>query len=543
VTILVLLVQLFSGAMLLLFSVRFMRIGIERLWEAQLRRRLRTEASIVGGLSSGAALGLLMQGATVVMLMAAGLAGSGAASVGSAAMLALGADLGSAFAVALLQLPISGIGPLALLLGATLYLRIQHPRVRNYGRVLLGLGLIFLSLTTIRAAVQPIAALEMVGGAASYLSRDAVAAAMIGVLITLAMHSSVAAILTGIAFVNHAEMGTAAMVGFVLGCNVGSALLPLWLLKGENVRARIVAMAVAGLRILAAVILILVVGLAREVIDALGTFAPGQMMLVAHLSFNAVLLPFAPVCLRVAKALESRLAPGMTEPDEAIPLALVHDGALATPAAKRKLSNMLDIAAAMLDEAMSGRPDTAKMLVLETRMNAALRAIREAYAVSSPTDEVAETSFRQIVDFAIRIERCGDVLAGKFLSLRLDALGGQYDFSPAGRSEIEGLVAAVRQTIVLAHETMWTEDDAVAERLMRQKQHVSRLEEESRHQHLARLRDGNVTSKDSSDQHLEVIAALKEINSKLATIAYAVLDRRGALRSSRLKSSAATSPI
>ena len=136
--------------MLLLFSVRFMRIGIERLWSAQIRASLSEGSSHLRNLLKGTALGFVMQGATVVMLMAAGLAGSGAIPLVSAAVVALGADLGSALAVRFLQLPISALGPLAVLAGATTYLRADRPGVRNFGRVVLGLGLIFLSLSITR---------------------------------------------------------------------------------------------------------------------------------------------------------------------------------------------------------------------------------------------------------------------------------------------------------------------------------------------------------------------------------------------------------
>ena len=193
-----------SGAMLLLFSVRFMRIGIERLWSAQIRTSLNEHSSALGNLFKGAGLGFAMQGSAVVMLMGAGLAGTGAIPVVSAAVVAFGADMGSALAVQFLQLPVSALGPLAILVGATIYLRAPQSRLRNYGRVLLGLGLVFLSLSIIRTSVAPIGALEGTTPITGYLNRDPVTAALLGIALTLLMHSSVAALLTAVAFVDHA---------------------------------------------------------------------------------------------------------------------------------------------------------------------------------------------------------------------------------------------------------------------------------------------------------------------------------------------------
>ncbi|TIP14309.1 Na/Pi cotransporter family protein [Mesorhizobium sp.] len=536
-TILSLLVQLSSGAMLLLFSVRFMRIGIERLWGVALQYALAEGSSILPGLLRGAVLGFVMQGGTVVMLMAAGLAGSGAVSISSASILALGADLGSAIAVGFLQLPISAVGPLVILIGATLYLRAPQPRLRNFGRVVLGLGLIFLALSIIRASVEPIANLESTAGLALYLTRDTIAAALAGIGLTLAMHSSVAAILTAVAFSGIAIVGPAAAISFVLGCNIGSALLPLWLLKGESKRTRIVPAAVGVLRVVAAMLVIVFLAVFRASVDNVVRLGSAQAMLVCHLTFNFLLLLSAPLCRRLARDFEVRLAQPVEQDDASIPAGFIEDSSIAEPAVKRKLGTMLDLASSMLDEVTCNLPEAEKIRLYEERMNATLTGIRDAYARVNSSDDASLAGLQQIVDFAIRIERCGDVLAGKLLTLRLDQLRGSYQFTEQGNREITEMVEAVRRTIILAHETAWTGDPVPAERLVRHKQHVSDLEERSRHRHLSRLRGGNLISLASSNQHLETIAALKEINSKMATIGYAVLEQHGGLKKTRLKSS------
>lgn len=91
---------------------------------------------------------------------------------------------------------------------------------------------------------------------------------------------------------------------------------------------------------------------------------------------------------------------------------------------------------------------------------------------TSSSDPASLASMQQVVDFAICIERCGDVLTGKFLTLRLDQLRGSYQFTDEGTREIAEMVEAVRRTIILAHETAWTGDALPAERLVRHKQHV-----------------------------------------------------------------------
>ena len=63
---------------------------------------------------------------------------------------------------------------------------------------------------------------------------------------------------------------------------------------------------------------------------------------------------------------------------------------------------------------------------------------------------------------------------------------------------------------------------------------MRRLERECHDRHLARLRGGNPQSIDTSDIHMEVVRALKEINSLLVKVAYPILTERGHLLESRL---------
>ena len=49
-------IHLFSGALLLLFAVRFMRVGIERQWGGGLQTRLRDSAGTLSLLAKGGVL-------------------------------------------------------------------------------------------------------------------------------------------------------------------------------------------------------------------------------------------------------------------------------------------------------------------------------------------------------------------------------------------------------------------------------------------------------------------------------------------------------
>lgn len=522
-----------SGATLLLFAVRFMRIGIERLWSGQIRKNLSGKATALSLLTKGAGLGFVMQGATVVMLMAAGLAGSGTIPLLSAGLLAMGADFGSALVVSFLTLPVGEIGPLAILLGGWLYLNSDEPDRRNFGRVILGLGLIFLSLTLIRQAVAPLQEFSGAATAVTYLNGDPVTAAILGIVITLLMHSSLAAVLTALAFATHGDLGASAGLGFVIGCNVGSALLPLWLLRGENGAATTVAKAVAALRIcLSVIFLIALLGFPQYGMTF--TALPvGQIILAGHTGFNLVLLflaPLLPVMLgRFPVNSDTSDEDRFVLPDSA------DDPQFAEMALKGQVNRMLDLLTQMFDLATEGLRDRQAIAALEIRMNRGLAELRRAYSQLPDLPDDRSGQIRQIMDFAIRIESCGDLLSGKYAIIQQETLRGDYTFSDDGAQEIAAMAEQVHKGILLAQSVFWGGDIRAARDLVIHKQRVSGMEADSKRRHLTRVRKGNELSLGSSDGHLELIAALKSINSKLATIGYAVLDSHGELEKTRLK--------
>jgi len=531
-------IHLMSGATLLLFAVQFMRVGIERLYAGRIAHMMSDPGAGVGLIAKGASLGFAMQGATVVLLMSSTLVGSATIPALSAALLSLGADFGSALAVQFLQLPISALGPLIILAGGWIYLNNRPGRhAHNLGRIVLGLGLVFLSLGVIRSAVAPLQQLLGMQALITAIGTDPVNAVLAGLMLALFMHSSLAALLTGVALVAHAGFDPVSIMGFVLGCNIGSALLPLWLLRGESAASLTVPRTLAVIRIGFAVLLLAITTSLHDPLVALVQALPAQeIILFGHIGFNLSLLLLSPLALPV-----STLFAGTSgEPETAHWLET--DSSEVTPevavaAIKRQINIMLERLSRMLDNVASEEPDGKALAKDEEETNTSLSVIRGMLTQIPDFPEPAVTQVNELVDFAIRIERCADILAGKYMDIRVEEQKGVFSETPSGARDIVSLLAQLRKTLLLSQSVFWTENPNQARLLVECKQKMAHMEEESRRAHLHLVQIGDVIALTSSNQHLEMIAALKEITSKLATIGYAVLEKHGALRKSRLKSS------
>jgi phosphate:Na+ symporter len=190
------LLNLAGAVALLLWATRMVRTGVERAYGDTLRNRLgpalRNPVLAVAG---GAMLAIALQSATAVSLLVASFSGAGVVGAGAGLLAVLGADFGSALVVKLLSFDLSILVPLCILTGTTIFLSTGRRTWRQIGRIIVGIGLLILSLRLIGESSEPLRDSRLLPVVVNYLSGDAATAFLLAALMTWMFHSSVAAIL------------------------------------------------------------------------------------------------------------------------------------------------------------------------------------------------------------------------------------------------------------------------------------------------------------------------------------------------------------
>jgi phosphate:Na+ symporter len=140
-----LVLNLASAAALLIWSVRIVRTGFERAFGGQLRLWLRrsTDNRLTGNNYRHAFsnLSTKFHGRLQYFLRGSWPLDQSASTAGLAII--LGADLGSAIVAQILNSRIAVLTPLLLLVGVFLFLRSARSKMRQIGRILIGLALVF----------------------------------------------------------------------------------------------------------------------------------------------------------------------------------------------------------------------------------------------------------------------------------------------------------------------------------------------------------------------------------------------------------------
>jgi len=549
--ILLLLINVAGAVALLLWSVRMVRTGFERAKGDELRAAVKRSASgRVKAALMGTGVALLLQSSTAVAVLAAGFAATDILSVAQGIALLLGADLGSAIVAQILSFDVQGFIPVLLLIGGVLFFQGRTAYVRQLGRIVLGIGMILISLQLLSNATTPLKNSAFLVDMMHYLNTDLVTSFLIGAIVTWLLHSSVASVLLIATLVAQSVVPFGAALGFVLGANIGSGLIAFTLTREQPAKGRRIPLANLIFRFAVAVLVMF--GLSFYTTAQPTSIAEAaKWILYAHVGFNAVLLI---VCLPLAGAMEiltrwiipdeelvSSSGDAVQEPQSALDTSIIHSPQLALASASRECLRMADVINVMLTPVMHlyEKPDKAaelNILELEQQINKMHSDIKLYVADIAEESLSAPDKNRKIalINFAVNLESAGDVIAKNLLPLAETKNRECLTFSAQGWEELVELHKQVITNMHLSFNTLVSNNQIFARRLIEEKDRIRHLEQQSNEQHYQRLQSGSPASIETSNIHLETIRALRQINSLFAAVAYPILNESGDLLASRL---------
>lgn len=546
------LVELAGAVALLLWATRMVQTGVQRAFGHVLKDVMRRAlASGPGAAVAGAGLAMALQSATAVAVIVTGFVGAGLVPVVRGIAALLGADLGSALVALVLQLDLSLLMPVLILTGLVLFRRASQQQWQELGYILVGVGLVLLSLRLIGHAAAPLRDSAVLPAVLRYLADDWLSAFLVAALFTLLLHSSIAAVLVLAAMAQQGLVPLALILPLVLGLNAGASVIPWYLTRGQDHPARLVPMANLVLRGGGAVLgLVALLLLRPDVADLpLGTGGGGAVV-AAHVALNGFLL-IAGVALAgpVARGLGALFSPAVAGSQDSLATArrsALNELDLAMPSvalanAQREMMVICERIEAMMAQLPAlydaPRPEMLSALRgLDDEVDALHTAIK-LYVARIPDDAMDKTETAradEILSATIKLEQIADIITRNLLVKAEKKASRGVDFSREGWQEITGIHAEIMANTRRAYAALLSGDVEMARLLARSKERLRGLEQASEARHLQRLRAGDIQARETSTLHMDMIRDLKEINSLLVAITYPILEREGMLSSSRL---------
>ena len=542
-------VNLLGGIALLLWGVRMVRTGIMRAWGDRLRNFIehRLGNRFSAFVSGGVATAILGSG-TAMTLIVAGLASAGAIGTGLGLAVLLGADVGSAIVSALFA---SGSGlalwasPLLLFVGYIVHSRTAELRPHNLGRILIGLGLMLLSLTLIKQASAPLSTATLFHQLLAAVGAEPFLAFLIGAALTWAFHSSLAAILLIASFLANGSLEVSGALAFILGINFGGGLPAVTATLAETPVARRLPLANLLCRGLLAVLCLAFLTRITPHVELLPLGAV-ETAVGFHAAFNiAVGLVFLPLNGLVAKLMEHLLPEKPEDRDRLARPRYLDPTATRTPAVAlanvlletvrmtELLERMFDTA---LDALRSGASAGLKQLKpMDERLNVYQTQL-QAYLAELAQEQLTPEDSRRALELTLYIsnlEHAGDVIQLN-LADRIEAKAREsIGFTPEEIASLDNLCRIIHENLKLATAVLSSGDVEGAKRLISQKDAFRELQNEVLDKHFRIGGKGEALRR--SALYVDIIRDLNRINALVVSAGYPIVDAAGLLRGSRLR--------
>jgi len=537
----IVLLDLMGGVALLLWGLHMVQSGIMRAFGADLRRFLsRALGRRLAAFAAGMGLTALLQSSTATGLMATSFAAEGMVGLVPALAIMLGANVGTTLIVQVLSFDVMAAAPVLFIIGLLSFRGGARTRIKDLGRVAIGVGLMLLALHILIDSLAPAEEAPAARALFAAVTGDPVLCVIIAALLTWAAHSSVATVLLIMSLAYSSFVSPAAALALVLGANLGSAINPVLEggRRGDAASYRLPVGNLINRLIGVAVFVPFLPALAHEARAIQPDLA--KMTAEFHMAFNVVLaIVFMPLLDPLARLL-TWLLPARPRADDPSQPRYLDETMLASPAlaladAARETLRMGDVVEVMLRQVMKALMAGDRALVGEvSRMDNIVDRLDEAIRLyvtkltRGSLDEQEGKRAMQIISFASNLEHIGDIIDKNLSELAAKKIKRRIEFSTEGAVELTAFHKRIVDSLKLALSVFMSGDLNEARKLIAQKAQIRDAELEAAERHFDRLREGRPESIETTSLHLDVLRDLKRIHSHICSVAYPVLEAGGA---------------
>jgi phosphate:Na+ symporter len=536
------LLDLMGGVALLLWGLHMVHSGILRAFGPDLRLMLAQALNNrFSAFAAGLGLTALLQSSTATALITTSFTSEGLVSLVPALAIMLGANVGTTLIVQVLSYNIAAVAPVLFIIGLVAFRSGPRSRLKDIGRVSIGLGLMLLALHILLDTLAPAENAPGVRVFMDAITGDPVLCIVFGALVTWVVHSSVASVLLVMSLAYAHFISPYAAFALVLGANLGSAINPIfegarrdnpasYRLPLGNLVNRLAGVVLVGLFL-------------HPIADYLQSWQPDLAKATAlfHIAFNAATaVLFVGLLDGMARVLEKLLPKRAQETDPSRPRYL-DESALATPSlaladAAREALHMGDHVEIMLREVMAAMMTNDRDLVEQvSRMDNSVDCLDEAiklYVTKLTRGSLDDREGRramEIVSFTINLEHIGDIIDKNLSELATKKIKRRFQFSPEGAEELSAFHKRTMDSLRIAFSIFMSGDPNEARKLLVEKAALRSIELAATERHLDRLREGRLETIETTSLHLDVLRDLRRIHSHICSVAYPVLDAVGEL--------------
>lgn len=289
---------LFGGLALFLYGMQMMSTGLEAAAGNKMKSILeKLTSNRVKGVVVGAVITAVIQSSSATTVMLVGFVNSGLMTLKQAVWVIMGANVGTTITGQLIALDMGAIAPLFAICGVGAIMFIKNEKVHHISSIFAGLGILFMGMDMMGAAMQPLQESEAFISLMTKFSNPLLGI-LVGAIFTAVIQSSSASvgILQALASTGMIPLSSAVFVLF--GQNIGTCITAVLASIGMKVNAKRTTAIHLMFNIIGTAIFTVICLITPYVewIEALTPGNPVAQIANAHTVFNIVttliLLPF-----------------------------------------------------------------------------------------------------------------------------------------------------------------------------------------------------------------------------------------------------------
>ena len=532
-------ISLLVGAAVFIVGMNMMSSGLKKSTGPGLRRLLKKiRNNRFAGLGIGAAVTALIQSSAATSVMAIGFINAGAMTIFQGVCIILGAYIGTTVTGLLASLSSFNISAYFVLLAVigVVLMFIKKEKIKNFGEILAGLGLLFFGLNTMSSAIK--GSEELVSAIQSFFAviDFPLLLMLIGAIVTALLQSSSATSGIAIAMVGTAALGFNDAVYLVLGATVGTVITTLIATIGGNVNAKRTGIVCLVIRVTTALIALAIYWPLAATFD-LETIIPSvfgsaslavALILIAYnIVFMLAILPFVQVFEKLSiKLIKDKDEEKMKKALKYIDRRLLETPTIALMQVKREIINMMELAHENLKRGFNrileqDSSQDKELIETEDKIdyinNQITSYLIELTHTASLKDEKMIGSFFHVVN---DVERIGDH-AYNFYDSSLKMVANDLKFSDTAKAEFREMFAVVDEMFELSFVIFHDQTGTYLRKLHDLESQTDSLKNKLSSAHYERIQK-NMCKMENSPFYTTLVSELERVADHLVNVGYSI---------------------
>ena len=530
---------LVGGLGIFLFGMNELSDGLKAIAGSRLRMLLRrlTDNRLMGA-GMGTFLTAIIQSSSATTVILVGLVEAQLLAWQQTLPVILGANIGTTVTAQVIAFKVTKLALLMIGIGLLISMVRKRSFTHHAGRALLALGLVFFGMSLMGDGVQPIKTNPHVAEIFMRLESPLLGI-LAGFIVTAIVQSSSATMGIIIALTGEGLVGLPAAIALMFGANIGTCVTAWLASLSGSASVKRVAMGHTAFKVCGVLLFVWWIPTFQTVVvrasDMVGVTDAARQVANAHTLFNvAITALFLPLTGLAARGIELVL-PDKSGGERKLTAPYLDDALLATPqlaidgairqtrdmglVVHRMLAGCLDLFHPHADDARDRvRELDRRVDFLENRLRRYLMGIsqsdidreqsHEVYAVfiaSNELEHVGDTIMRVIARLAEKVEK------------------RNARFPLAAWQELREYHASVCDNLSLAVQALTRQSDTLALETRAAKADLTTEADRLRVSHFARMSRGDRASIETDDLYMELLDALRQINSSSGKMARPML--------------------